>query len=161
MNKHYKTKVAFLVSGACVVVLGVISTMYVGSVVDRTIRTHLSDRARTMAEMFNVNMVRSLTGTEADLSSPEYSLIKEEITRVRSANSDVRFVYLLTQKEGDVIFLVDSEPETSEDYSPPGQVYFEASEELREIFSTTEGLLEGPSVDRWGTWLSAIYPILD
>jgi signal transduction histidine kinase len=161
MNKHYKTKAAFLVSGACIFIIGVVSTLYVANTVDNSIRSHLSDRARTMAEMFEIDRLKTLTGSEADLLLPEYALLKEKLIRVRSVNSDVRFIYLLVKKEEQVIFLADSEPDTSEDYSPPGQVYSEASEELHRAFETNEGFLEGPIVDRWGTWLSAIYPIKD
>ncbi len=47
------------------------------------------------------------------------------------------------------------------DYSPPGQVYDEASDVLRSVFSTREPTIDGPYTDRWGTWISGLAPILD
>ncbi len=55
---------------------------------------------------------------------------------------------------GSVFFLVDSEPPESEDYSPPGQTYPEASAILLNTFVSGKETTEGPLTDRWGTWVS-------
>ena len=65
------------------------------------------------------------------------------------------------QPDGKIVFLVDSEPNDSEDYSPPGQEYPEASETLLNVFVLKGEITEGPSSDRWGTWVSSLNPVLD
>jgi len=60
-----------------------------------------------------------------------------------------------------IFFYVDSEPPGSKDESPPGQFYDEASAEQHRAFSTGQEATQGPTADRWGTWVSAIVPIFD
>jgi PAS domain S-box-containing protein len=79
---------------------------------------------------------------------------------MRSANGKFRFLYLTRLlPEGRVAFLADSEPTDSPDYSPPGQVYEEATDAFREVFVTGREIVEGPARDRWGNWISALIPI--
>ena len=40
-------------------------------------------------------------------------------------------------------------------------MYEEASPELVRSFTTGEPFVEGPSTDRWGTWVSGLAPIKD
>lgn len=55
--------------------------------------------------------------------------------------------------------MVDSEPESSEDYSPPGQEYTEADEPTFKAINNGNDIITEPSTDRWGTWISAYIPI--
>ena len=103
-----------------------------------------------------------MTGADSDLVSPDYLALKDELIRVRSADPRVRFVYLMGQRtDGTVFFFADSEPPESEDYSPPGQVYPEASAILLNTFVSGKETTEGPLTDRWGTWVSGVVPIRD
>ena len=82
--------------------------------------------------------------------------------QIRSGDTDIRFAYLLGQRpDGTVFFYVDSEPPDSADYSPPGQVYPEASAALKDTFSSGRETTEGPVTDRWGTWVSGFVPVTD
>ncbi len=103
-----------------------------------------------------------MTGSDSDLVSPDYLALKDELIRVRSADPRVRFVYIMGQRpDGTVFFFADSEPPESEDYSPPGQVYPEASAILLNTFVSGKETTEGPLTDRWGTWVSGVVPIRD
>lgn len=64
-------------------------------------------------------------------------------------------------KDDEVVFLLDSADPSSFDYSPPGEVYPEATPELVRSFTTGEPFVEGPVTDRWGTWVSGLAPISD
>jgi light-regulated signal transduction histidine kinase (bacteriophytochrome) len=57
--------------------------------------------------------------------------------------------------------VADSEPETSKDYSPPGQEYTEAKPEDKQPFRDGREHITGPMSDRWGTWMSTLTPIKD
>ena len=82
--------------------------------------------------------------------------------QIRSTDPLIRFVYVLGQRpDGTVFFFIDSEPPESEDYSPPGQMYPEASATLLNTFTTGMETTEGPDADRWGTWVSGLVPITD
>lgn len=140
---------------------GIASTVYVWKTVDAGVKGHLEDRAETVAQIISPALVRSLQGNENDTSSEAYTQIKDVLMKVASVNTDVRFIYILGERNGSMVFLADSEPEYSEDFSPPGQIYDEATDELRALFITKEKLIEGPVRDRWGTWISALAPIVD
>ena len=60
-----------------------------------------------------------------------------------------------------IVFLADSEPSDSPDYSAPGDPYNEASPELLHAFATGEPFVEGPFEDQWGEWVSGHAAIRD
>ena len=117
---------------------------------------------RLVKEAFTTNQIQQLTGSESDLSSPDYIAIKEDLIRIRSTDPQIRFIYYMGQQpDGKIVFLVDSEVPESVDYSPPGQEYPEASETLLNVFVVKREVAEGPLSDRWGVWVSSLYPIID
>ncbi|PXF58743.1 MAG: hypothetical protein C4B58_05465 [Deltaproteobacteria bacterium] len=65
------------------------------------------------------------------------------------------------QENGQIFFFVDNEPTGSADEASAGQVYDEASDNLRCVLDTRVGDVEGPVTDRWGTWVSAQVPLID
>ncbi|MZP30179.1 response regulator [Heliobacterium undosum] len=141
--------------------IGWMATELVGQAGESHARQSLLTRAKTAAAAIGGNMIARLSGTEADLDNPEYLRLRERVAAMRAANEDARFVYLLGQNEKGMFFYLDSEPESSDDYSPPGESYDDASAELREIFSTGEAFVEGPLEDDWGTWVSGHAVIRD
>lgn len=147
--------VAALIAGALFVRWSFVQT-------DQRMRRDLLDEAQLLAQTINPAYIRSLTGSESDLANPEYRRLKDQLMAVCAAHPEWRFVYVMGRNaDGDVIIHVDSEPEDSEDYSPPGEVYEEASPELRAQFATARPLTEGPLPDRWGIWISSYAPIID
>jgi len=119
--------------------------------------------ARTSVAAANISpvMVEALTGTIGDLETHEYQVIKRQLIAIKQASDDMRFVYLMKQRGKDVVFLVDAEPNSSDDYSPPGQIYEHSSEKLLQIFRDGIPFVEGPIVDEWGVWVSGHAPIID
>jgi PAS domain S-box-containing protein len=129
---------------------------------DREMRQELLTQTRMVAQALTLDQIKALTGSGDDLALPVYQKLKAKISRVKQANDKCRFVYLMGRKpDGKIVFFVDSEPAGSKDYSPPGQVFDEASEELRRLFDTQKELVEGPVTDRWGIWVSGLIPIID
>ena len=129
---------------------------------DVEMRADLLEKARAIAAGVNIDRLRSLSGTEKDLQNPLYLQLKDQLAAVHLANPDYRFLYFLGRKDdGSIFFYVDNEASDSKDYSPPGQVYSEASENMHSVFSTHNDFAEGPYADRWGTWVTALIPIFD
>ena len=145
-----------------IIIAGVFFAWWTVVVADHRQRAWLLQQTRLVAEAVNVDHIKALTGTEADLTSPQYKQLKEQLAAIRSTNPQCRFVYLMGRRaDGALFFFVDSEPAGSVDYSPPGQVYDEAPEGCRRVFATRTETVEGPYSDRWGTWVSALVPIHD
>ena len=127
---------------------------------DREMRAELLQQTRMVAQAIGVERIQALSGTEADLHSDDYVRIKEQLSAIRLGNPKCRFIYLMGRKyDGTVFFFVDSEQVGSKDYSPPGQVYKEVTEDYRRVFDTKAEDIVGPATDRWGTWISGLVPI--
>jgi signal transduction histidine kinase len=86
--------------------------------------------------------------------------LKGKLTSLHEANQDSTFVYIMGMKDGELYFVADSEDPESEDYSPPGQVYYEESLAFENAFGAQASGAEGPSGDRWGTWITGVAPII-
>ncbi|MHB8897595.1 MAG: PAS domain-containing protein, partial [Thermoguttaceae bacterium] len=129
---------------------------------DRQMRAELLRQVILVGKGIDAGQLQLLSGSEADLASPEYLRLKEYLVTVRTVERTCRFAYLLRrQADGTVVFLADSEPVESEDYSYPGQVYDEAPAGFRRAFDSRAADVEGPFKDRWGTWISALAPLTD
>jgi len=129
---------------------------------DHSLRDDLLLHAAFAARGIEINEIRSLYGNSQDLQGEVYKNLKERLTALHKIDKRNRFVYLMGRHEnGDLFFYVDSEPPTSKDYSPPGQIYDEATEALKRSFETSLPFIEGPTSDAWGSWVSALMPLID
>ncbi len=150
----------FLLSS--MLILGVLTVWWFASYIDKGMRNDLIVNAKQIAASINIERIKTLTGTEADINTSDYLRRKEMLATVRSANPKCRFVYLMGQRDdGTVFFFADSEPIGSEDESPAGQIYENVSPGLLQVFDTKISLAEGPVTDSWGIWVSALTPLLD
>ena len=141
---------------------GMVLTLWTVQQEEKLLRADLLSKTHLIQGGVSSGHVKALTGTEADLVSADYQALKEHLMQVKSTDPLIRFVYVLgKQPDGTVIFFIDSEPPGSEDYSPPGQVYPEASAILLNVFASGTEITEGPVTDRWGTWVSGLVPIRD
>jgi len=120
------------------------------------LRSKLMLRAITAATMISYERVERLTATEADSHSPDFAYLREQLIATRALNTDCRFIYLMKKVDDRIVFLLDSEPVSSEAYSPPGHEYSEASDELVQIFSDGQAFVEGPLADAYGVWVSGL-----
>ena len=165
MTQHIESKTSkwWVAAAAAVVLLaGGLLAWWMIVQADFEMRADLLDRTQVVAQALNAPRLRSLAGAESDLDNVEYQRIKKQMSDMRSAIPQCRFLYLLGRNPlGEIFFFVDSEAADSADYSPPGQLYAEASEAAHRIFSTHTAVVDGPATDRWGTWVSGLVPIHD
>jgi len=149
---------------ALVVILlcGLILIVFTAQRADTLQREKLLTETRLIQSGIPSGNLQRLNGSESDLASQEYLAVKEELIRVRHADPQIRFSYVLGQRpDKTIFFIVDSEPPWSEDYSAPGDPYPEASATLLDVFLSGDETTEGPLTDRWGTWVSGIVPLTD
>ncbi|HUW86454.1 MAG TPA: PAS domain S-box protein, partial [Methanoregula sp.] len=152
----------FIIAVIIILVSGTALTLWTVQREENLLRADLLTKTRLMQRSISTVHVIGLAGSAADLESPDYLALKEQMIEVQSADPVICFIYILGQRpDGTVFFLIDSESLESEDYSPPGQVYPEASAVLRDVFVSGKEITEGPIADRWGTWVSGLAPIRD
>lgn len=140
---------------------GMISTVVVFFVSKQSEEALVYERAQSIVALLDVEEVRALSGTSADLNTEAYKHLKTHFIKYREANTEVRFAYMCGVRDGSVFFFLDSEDSISPNYSPPGQVYTEATKTFKDVLSTGEVVTEGPATDRWGTWISGFAPVVD
>lgn len=144
-----------------VLLAGFFITDSVGAYYRDRSRDNLLVRAGTIASILNQERINSLTATPADIPSENYIHLKGQLIAAQKVNRDCRFLYLMGIKNKQVFFIMDSLPVSDKDYSPPGEIFNEASARLLQSFSSGEPFVEGPVTDRWGEWISALTPLKD
>lgn len=145
------------------VFMGLTITETLGNRAESTMRDELYMRVSAVGNAIDPDLVGNLRGTPGDKGRPEYQQLLQQLTKIRLANPDLRFVYVVQMRlpEREVIIGLDTEPPTSEDYVDPGEIYTEAPEELKAIFTSGTTDLVGPYEDRWGVWISGFAPVKD
>ncbi len=108
-------------------------TQFIGHRADSAQRGNFLTQTNMLAGGVDPATVQSLTGSVTDLDSPSYEAIHKQLEMMRKGNPLCRFLYLLGRKDGLLIFLSDSEPATSKDFSSPGSVYDDAPSTVRKI----------------------------
>lgn len=135
---------------------------FVAATGDRLERERILALARTAAATLESTHIAALSGTSRDIGLPELEAVRAELRRVRDANPDFRFVYLMRQLANaseDLVFLADAEAPESPDYSAPGDVYDGPSEAIRAVWRSGTPDVEPPSRDRWGYWVTGLAPV--
>jgi hypothetical protein len=150
------------VIAAVVLIAGVILTVLSAQQQDQSMRHDLLIKTSIAKTGVPFETIAAMTGSPADLASPEYLALKAQLGQIRATDPGIRFVYVTGQrKDGTILIYADSELPSSPDYSPPGQEYTEAPAVLKEVFATGVMASEGPYTDRWGNWISAFIPVTD
>ncbi len=144
-----------------VLLVGITATIWTYKIASLNAKEALLRDVGSIAMALDSTNISSLSGSEADLNNLHYISLKDKLEKIREINKNVTFIYLWGYRDGQIYFMVDSEPATSEDYSPPGQIYEEATLVDKQVL-----LKELPSAiefseDRWGSWLTALVPIMD
>jgi PAS domain S-box-containing protein len=160
MSRRTKRVGTYILALVIFLLVGGYSTETIVRLRDRQERTTLLTLTSTVASGLSEGDVAELRGDPDDVGLPAFQRLKQHLMRMRSAHGSARFVYLFGLTDGRVVFLVDAEKPTSSDYSPPGQVYDEATRELLQAFAHGKPFVEGPTTDRYGTVLSGLAPII-
>jgi len=151
----------FAVLFLLVLAVGIALHAFVIEYAERQERLDLQELATAMVTALDPTAVAQLTASSEDLGTRYFSAVKKSLSRLKSLSEDYAFVYLMGQRDGQIMFLADAEAEGSPDYSAPGEIYAEASSKLKQIFVDGQPFVEGPIVDSYGTWISAHAPILN
>lgn len=91
-----------------------------------------------------------------DEGTENYEKIKKQLFSLKGDVSDIVFVYTMRKDEEGAKFVVDAYDE--DDFAKIGEIYYEATPEMMEGFSTSSADKEFIT-DEWGTFLSGYSPI--
>jgi signal transduction histidine kinase len=161
LTPHNRDSFRFIVIGLIVGVIiasGVISFL-LGRNANSQIRTQLSERSQSIAAALSAPQIEKLKGAETDASTQTYKDLKAQLASVKGANPDARSVYIMGQHGGRLFFYVDSEQPASSQYSSAGEWYDDGTEADSAMFTTAQPVVEGPTTDSYGTFISGLAPI--
>ena len=136
---------------------------------DKSMREELLIRGKLASKVINSGQIDLLKGSIEDMSNPEFLHLQYRLSAIRQAVG-YRYVYIMgcrtpvnQQAEKEIFFYVDVQDDDVEEdpASAPGDLYEDASDELKAAFDNGEPFVEGPLEDKWGVWVSAIVPIVD
>ncbi len=125
---------------------------------DTSWRDQLAQEAKLSAAGFSSDHLDALHGKASDANTHGYLQIKEQLRLLTRSGDRYRFAYLMIMRDGQLVFLADSEPVGSKDESIAGDIYYEESE-IRTAFKENRAVTEGPQTDVWGTWISGFAPV--
>ena len=103
--------------------------------------------------------LKELHGKASDAGTPAYLQLKNLLRRMTYSGDGYRFAYLMIMRDGQVVFLADSEPLGSADESVAGDIYYDAFSEILTSFRQNQAITSGPKTDVWGTWVSGFAPL--
>ena len=147
---------------AFVILFGSVLSGWMAWQTDRQMRDNLLYDARLVMQMVEFPQVRSLTRTSADLDSPVYQRLKQQMVRVRETNPRCQDLYILGRRsDGSIFYFINAAPTNSQHDALPGRVYSPASRTLRSIFGIRDEGLDGPRADNRGRVISAFAAIRD
>ena len=149
-----------------VVVFGFLLTLCVGKAQDIEMRENLIVYAKTIEQTIDWQPFSVVLNTNPELLKPsDLKNLEVQLNSACKANKNCHFIYLLYGESSNrnqhqhVNFLLDASPQQASEISHLGDLFFEATDGLKNAMSEKTALVEGPVIDRWGTWVTASVPL--
>ncbi len=129
---------------------------------DRAMRDTLCQQAKLLTETIHADRITQLSGSNADLDNPDYLRLKAQCITVGQSRDSFRKIQLIGRTtQGRLFSFVDSDPTGSGYDAHPDQEYTELPEPVQRVFRSGLAETAGPYVNRRGTSMTALAPILD
>ncbi len=138
---------------------GLYATALVGRHADSDARRSLLGRAQLAVGGIDPDQVAEQTATPADLGTRDYVRLREQLLLMTTASADVRWLYLMTEKNGTILFTVDGIPLSNSGHAEPGTPYRDPPSALASVFRDGRAVIVGPYSDEYGTFVSAFAPV--
>lgn len=120
---------------------------------------HFRQVGNSTAAAIPVSLIQTINTDSVSIHSDSFTEMNQLLHAIVQQNPIGKYAYLLGNKNGHLYFIADSEAIDSEDFSPPGQIYSEATELDYQLFEAGSQTLVEHSSDRWGDWVSVLVPI--
>lgn len=166
LNKGHLTHwlssgLSLCISMSVILGFGWLATHEYGHFSEEEAKSHFLKTSIYASSMIDVEHIKAYSGLEKDTKNDSWQFINNSFKRLRKQIKELRFCYLIKLKDQKIIFLLDSEDMSSKDYSPPGSIYNDPPDGLREAYQEKKNLLIGPYTDQWGHFVSTFIPLID
>ncbi|MBC7257374.1 MAG: GGDEF domain-containing protein, partial [Chloroflexi bacterium] len=128
--------------------------------IDAYLREALLYQATAIAQNVDPALAKALTFTPADKGTPAYERLRAQFTAYGQIIPN-HGIYTMALRDGQILFGPENYPENDPMASPPGTVYQEPGPEDFDVLQTGRVYTIGPVSDEYGTFVSALAPVLD
>ncbi|MCL2063243.1 MAG: response regulator [Candidatus Cloacimonetes bacterium] len=128
------------------------------------IREEMLIQAMIIAQSFDVENIKALSGTSEDLNKEEFIVLQKYLSDVIKLNPQYRFLTIIGRNEYSELFFLNfvGYDELGNELTVlPGTIYSTTAQMMLNIFHIQESRVFGPNVDNWGKFLTTIIPIID
>ncbi|MFA7257005.1 MAG: PAS domain S-box protein [Kiritimatiellales bacterium] len=148
------------ITGLLLLVCGIWVAKESGTRIDARMRRDLARQVINVAATIPASDVRSLSFTEADRDNPDFQRLSAQL-KAYSKATGLRNFYTIALHDGKLAFGPESLEPGDPYASPPGTVYEEPTELDFEIFKTGKPMVQGPTSDEYGVFVTATAPVTD
>ena len=127
---------------------------------DENLRTALLDQALAVARTVGPEQVKTLSFTAEDRDSATYQRLSRQM-RAYAETMGLHSLYTLARRDGRLVFGPEGIREGTRLSSPPGTLYQKPSDKDLAFFQKGIPTTMGPQTDEYGTFISALAPVLD
>ncbi|MGC8877930.1 MAG: CHASE domain-containing protein [Anaerolineae bacterium] len=145
---------------ALILLLGWLTTNWYANQMERHMREQLLYQAHQIAVTVDPDLAKSLTFTAADKGTPAFERLRTQLVAYGRYVGQ-RSIYTMALRDGHIVFGPESLAEDDPWASPPGTVYEQPSPEDFAVLQSGEPAPMGPHSDEYGTFVSALAPVLD
>ena len=143
---------------AVILVSGSVGSFFYISAIDslmQSLRSRLMNSAAWLSQSIDAKELATIR-TKADTDKVIYQETLATLRRLRLANPDIAFLYIMRQEAGKLFFVVDSDE--TERQAMPGREYTEEPTALLDAFHEPS-VDDRPYRDEWGIFLSGYSPL--
>lgn len=159
LRLRYAAKLFISHLAAVFLVSGSVGTFFYVRAMDnlmRSLKSRLQNSAAMISQSIDAHTMEAIQ-SEQDIDEPAYQSALEKLRRIRRANPDIAFLYIMRKTDGGVVFVVDSDE--TEAQAMPGTVYEEVNPHLSLGFHEA-AVDDELTQDEWGVFLSGYSPLL-
>ncbi|MBK6734433.1 MAG: response regulator [bacterium] len=161
MKLRLKSKwLALLLSVAALGFLGSVTAEQRARQLDIEMRDDLLRQMNGLSRAISPELSAQLAFTADDVRTPAYQQLRDQLTAYGSVIPN-RGIYTIARRGDQYRFGPENYPAMDPLASAPGSVYEEAPAELENVFQTRTAQTIGPYTDEFGTFVSALAPVLD
>jgi signal transduction histidine kinase/ActR/RegA family two-component response regulator len=127
---------------------------------DAGMRDDLLRRMTSLSRAITPDLVARLGFTEADAQTAAYQQMRDQLTAYERLIPN-RGIYTIAPRDGKYVFGPENYPRMDPLASAPGMEYEEPPAALATVFKTGAPQTVGPYTDEYGTFVSALAPVMD
>ena len=157
----------FVLGVVAIFSIGIVYTVKIGQNEEKDIRNKMFVLTQNFAGLLDAQKFKTLQFNLTDETNPDYVYLREKLLELGRLNKafGIRWIYTMVPQNGQIVFSVDSIPNDSLDYSPPGDFYTDANRDMiagvNDAWTSGKSSITSPYTDQWGSFITTIVPVVD